>query len=67
MTQAKPKSQNVKSEAAKIIKALSKDATWEDLAYQIHVRQKIAQGSADLSAGRTHTHESIKKSFGLPT
>ena len=65
MIQTKSKPSNVKSEAAKIIKALSKDATWDDLAYQIHVRQKIANGISDITAGRTHSHESIKKSFSL--
>jgi predicted transcriptional regulator len=63
MTATKPKPQNVKSEAAKLIKALPRDASWEDLAYQIHVRQKIANGMADLNAGRVHTHEAVKKAF----
>jgi predicted transcriptional regulator len=66
MTQLNRKPQTVKSEAAKIIKALPKDASWDDLAYQIHVRQKISKGMADLAAGRSHTHESIKKTFGVP-
>ena len=66
MTQLNRKPQTVKSEAAKIIKALPEDASWDDLAYQIHVRQKIAKGMADLAAGRSHSHESIKKTFGVP-
>ena len=65
MIQTKSKPLNVKSEAAKIIKALSKDASWDDLAYQIHVRQKIAQGMSDINAGHTHSHQSIKKTFSL--
>lgn len=33
--------------------------------YRLHVRQKIAAGIADIQAGRIHSHESIRREFGL--
>jgi hypothetical protein len=36
-----------------------------DLTYRLHVRQKIAAGLADIEAGRIHSHESIRREFGL--
>jgi hypothetical protein len=41
----------VREEARKIIDQLSDDATWEDLAYQIFVRQKIERGVQEADAG----------------
>ncbi len=33
--------------------------------YRIYVRQKIEAGLADIAAGRVHSHDSIRKEFGV--
>lgn len=51
----------------KLVRDLPDSASWDDLMYQILVRQKIEAGLADIRAGRVHTHAAIKKQFGLPS
>jgi hypothetical protein len=63
-TKGQPK--NIKSQALRIIRDLPSGASWDDLMYQIYVRQKIEAGLADIKAGKVHSHENIKKEFGLP-
>ena len=36
-----------------IVESLPDSATWDDLAYEVHVRQAIELGLADAEAGRT--------------
>jgi hypothetical protein len=55
----------IKSAAARLVRELPDSASWDDLMYQIYVRQKIEAGLADLKAGRKHSHTSIRKSFQL--
>lgn len=55
----------IKSAAARLVRELPDSASWDDLMYQIYVRQKIEAGLADLQAGRKHSHTAIRKSFGL--
>jgi hypothetical protein len=45
----------VKVEAHELVDRLPEDATWEDLQYQIYVRQAIEAGLRDSRAGRTVT------------
>jgi hypothetical protein len=63
-TLRKPRS-GVKSLAIKLVKSLPANATWDDLMYQVYVRQKVASGLSDLDAGRKHSHDDIKRQFGL--
>ena len=51
----------VKQEAIRMIRALSDDSDWSDLAYQLYVRSAIEEGLADLAAGRVATHEEVKR------
>jgi hypothetical protein len=44
---------NIKQEAHKIVENLPEDSTWDDLMYQIYVRQAIESGLEDSEAGRT--------------
>jgi hypothetical protein len=53
----------VKARALSLVRELPKGSSWDDLMYSIYVRQKIEAGLADLSAGRTHSHESIRREF----
>ena len=59
-------SANIKEEARKLIESLPDDSTWEDLMYQIYVRESIESGLADSEAGRVTAVEDVRKEFGLP-
>ena len=65
MPQTKDSDISVKSAATQLVRELPESASWDDLMYEILVRQKIDNGMADIEAGRTHTHASIRKEFGL--
>ncbi len=56
---------SVKKSAARLIRELPESASWDDLMYQILVRQKIEAGLADLQEGRTHDHAAVRREFGL--
>lgn len=64
MTQTKESDPSVKASAAELVRELPDSASWDDLMYQILVRQKIDGGIADILEGRTHTHASVRKEFG---
>jgi len=53
----------IKEEAHKLVEKLPEDATWEDLQYQIYVRQAIEGGLRDLQAGRTTSQDKARKRF----
>ncbi len=59
-------SKSIQQQALRIIRNLPHDASWEDLMYQLYVRQKIEAGLANLSKGKGCKHSAIKKEFGLP-
>ncbi len=65
MASPKKPTVSVKKAAAKIVRELPETASWDDLMYEIFVRQKIETGLSDLNQGRKHTHASIRKEFGL--
>jgi hypothetical protein len=58
--------QNVKEEARRLVDNLPEDVTWDDLMYQIYVRQTIDAGLADSEADRVTDVEEVRKRFGLP-
>lgn len=60
------KNLSVKKAAARLVRELPESASWDDLMYQIFVRQKIDAGLEDLRQGRTHDHAEIRREFGLP-
>jgi hypothetical protein len=43
----------IKEAAQRLVDGLSQDATWEDLQYEIYVRQAIETGLKDAADGRT--------------
>ncbi len=55
----------VKTEAAKLVESLPDDATWDDLMYEIYVRQAIEAGLADDEADDVTSLEEVRKEFGL--
>ena len=44
---------SVKEQMHALADQLSDEATWEEVAYALYVRQSIAEGLADVAAGRT--------------
>jgi predicted transcriptional regulator len=56
---------NVKEEARLLVQRLPADATWEDLQYEISVRQAIEAGLKDAREGRTVPMAEARRRFGL--
>lgn len=50
-------SHDIRPEAKRLVEQLPAEASWEDLAYEVYVRQAIDQGIADAEAGRTVDHQ----------
>ena len=59
------KNSSIKKAAARLVRQLPESASWDDLMYEILVRQKIDSGQADLREGRKHDHASIRSEFGM--
>jgi predicted transcriptional regulator len=58
-------SSTVKEEVRRLAERLPDDATWEDLQYQIYVRQAIEAGLKDSREGRTVPLAEARRRFGL--
>jgi predicted transcriptional regulator len=56
---------SIKSEARRLVEQLPDDATWDDLMYEIYVRQSIEAGLKDCREGRTIPVEEVRKRLGL--
>lgn len=48
---------DIRPDAKRLVDQLPPGASWDDLAYEVYVRQAIEQGIADADAGRTVDHE----------
>lgn len=48
---------SIKPEARQLVESLPESATWDDLAYEICVRQAVDAGVADVDAGRLLEHD----------
>lgn len=55
--------QTAKQEVQDLLQEIPDDATLEDIQYHIYVKQKIAQGLADVRAGRVISQEEVEKRF----
>lgn len=53
----------VKDEVRKLAEQLPDSATWDEVMYEIYVRQKIADGEMAIAEGRTVSHAEVKKRF----
>ncbi len=58
-------SNTVKSEAEQLVRDLPEQASWDDLMYEIYVRQKVEQGLRAANEGRVLAHDEVKKQFAL--
>jgi len=59
--------ENVKSEARRLVEKLPEDVTWDELMHEIYVRQSIEAGLADSKAGKTVDVKVVRERFGLPS
>ncbi len=57
--------ENIKQEAHRLLEKLPDKATWDDLMYQIYVRQTIEAGIKDSNEGKTVDVKEVRKKFGL--
>ncbi|UKO98502.1 hypothetical protein [Nostoc sp. UHCC 0870] len=58
------KNLNIKQEARKLIDRLPENSTWDDLMYQIYVRQTVEAGLADSKAGNLISVQEVRKNIG---
>ena len=58
---------NIKQEAQRLVEQLPESATWDDLMYEIYVRQAVEAGLEDCAEGRTVPVAEVRRRFGLPT
>ena len=53
--------QTAKEAVRHLIDRLPDQATWEDIMYELYVKQKIEAGLKAMEAGRTIPHEEMKR------
>ena len=53
----------VKQSVREVVEQLPEDCTWEDVMYQLYVREKIERSLEDSAAGRTKSHEEVRREF----
>jgi len=53
--------QSAKQAAKQIIDHLSDQASWDDIMYELYVKQKIEKGLQASEQGRTVPHEEAKR------
>ena len=57
---------NIKEQARRLIDRLPENSTWDDLMYEIYVRQTVEAGLADSRASRITSVEEVRRKFKLP-
>jgi predicted transcriptional regulator len=53
----------VKEEAKKLLDQLPDEISWDDIMYEMYVRNKIDKGIQAADEGKLVSHEEIKKRF----
>jgi len=54
---------SAKKEALDTIRHLPEKVGWDEIMYELYVRQKIEHGVKAADQGRVLTHEAVKKRF----
>jgi len=49
--------------AVSLINSMPKSSTWDDIMYEIYVKQKMEKGLEDSKFGKVTSHEDVKKMF----
>ncbi len=55
----------IKQEAQKMIENLPEDISWDDIMYEIYVRQSIKKGLEDSEKNKTLSVAEVRKRYGL--
>jgi predicted transcriptional regulator len=63
LNQGKPIMSPVKEAMLELAKNLPDECTWDEVMYQVYVRQKIEAGIKDADEGRVISHEEILREF----
>jgi hypothetical protein len=53
----------VKEEAKKLLDKLPDEISWDDIMYEMYVRNKIDKGIQAADEGKLISHEEVKKRF----
>lgn len=53
--------QTAKQAAQKLLEQVPDQATWDDIMYELYVKQKIEDGLKAVAEGRTVPHEEAKR------
>jgi predicted transcriptional regulator len=53
----------VKEEVRDLAERLPEEATWDDVMYELYVRQKIAAGIQAADEGRVVPHDEVRRRF----
>jgi len=53
----------IKRNAIDLINSMPESSTWDDIMYEIYVKQKIEKGLDDIKNGRLTPHEDVRKMF----
>jgi predicted transcriptional regulator len=56
----------VKESAQQVVDSMQESCSWDDLMYELYVRQKIDQGLDDLKNGRVVSHEEVRRMMTCP-
>lgn len=54
----------VKESVKQVLENLSDQCSWDDLMYELYVRQKIDRGLDDIQNNRVVSHEEVCKAMG---
>lgn len=54
---------STKRDAINTIRRMPEDATLEQILYELYFRQRVDRGLHELAAGKTVSHESVKRSL----
>ena len=56
----------VRDDTRKLAERLPDDATWDDVVYEIHVRQSIKAGLKDAKSRAVLSSADVRRRLGLP-
>ena len=53
----------IKDSVINLINSMPKDATWDDIMYEIYVKQKIEKGLTEVKNNNVISHKNVEKIF----
>jgi len=53
----------IKEQVQQLAEKLPETATWDDVLYEVYIRQKITRGMDDIDNGRTVSDEDARREF----